>query len=74
MDKPWLDSYPKGVPHNISESSLKPLSQIMEESYQKFQDKPSFTCMGKSLSFSEMKLLSNQMADYFQRRLGLVKG
>ena len=74
MDKPWLDSYPEGVPHNISESSLKPLSQVMEECYQKYKDKPSFTCMGKSLSFSEMKSLSNQLADYFSRSLGLVKG
>ena len=74
MNKPWLESYPEGVPHNIPESSLKPLSQIMEEAYQKFSDKKSFTCMGKSYTFAEMKSLSNKIADYFQGTLGLVKG
>lgn len=74
MERVWLKSYPKGVSHNISESSLKPLDQIIEESYEKYSAEDCFTCMGKTLSFSEVKDLSNQFADYLHNTLRLQKG
>ena len=74
MEKVWLKSYPEGVEPNIAENSLKPLNEIIQNSYDKYKDEDSFTCMGKTLTFSELENLSTQFASYLHDTLGLRKG
>ncbi len=73
QEKPWLDSYPEGVPHDVDCSSYESLNHMMEEAFHKNATKSAFECMGKSLSFAELDRLSAQLAAYFQS-LGLAKG
>lgn len=74
MEKLWLKSYPEGVPHNIAEKDLKPLSEIIRETYIKYNDENAFTCMGKTLTFSDLREQSTRFASYLSETLGLKKG
>ncbi len=74
MEKLWLKSYPAGVPHNIAEKDLKPLGQIIVESYTKYSSEDAFTCMGTTLTFSELRDHSTRFASYLSDTLGMKKG
>ena len=72
-DRPWLASYPQGVPADIDASQYHSLVQLMEESFQKFAARPAYVFMGKEVSFGETDSLSRAFAAYLQG-LGLTKG
>ncbi|WP_394790437.1 long-chain-fatty-acid--CoA ligase [Rhodoferax sp.] len=69
----WLKSYPPGVPADIDPARYPSLQSLLEESFQKYADRPAYSFMGKDLSYAETDLLSRQFAVYLQG-LGLVKG
>ena len=72
-DKPWLANYPNGVPAEIAPLEYQSLGDLMVESCRKYGSKPAFTCMGKSLTFSELEKQSAAFAAYLQGK-GLSKG
>tara|TARA_B100001971_G_C18268010_1_gene596201 strand:- start:40690 stop:42366 length:1677 start_codon:yes stop_codon:yes gene_type:complete len=74
MSKKWFESYQEGVPHEIDMSEYKSIVEVIENSFKQFASKPSFHCMGKTLSFSEMDILSQKFASFLQNNLGLKKG
>lgn len=74
MEKPWFSSYQEGVAHNIETDKYKSIVDVIEQSFQKFGDRPSFSCMGKTLNFSEVDELSKKFASYLQNDLKLEKG
>ncbi|WP_338530301.1 long-chain-fatty-acid--CoA ligase [Nitratireductor thuwali] len=69
----WLKSYPSVVPAEIGPFEHKSLGSMMVESCRKYADRPAFTCMGKTLSFSELEKASIDFGAYLQS-LGLKKG
>lgn len=73
MQKPWLKSYPKGVPEEISLGKYPSIPSILEEVFQKFKDDPAFANFGTVLSFSQIDEMSKSFAGYLQS-LGLKKG
>jgi long-chain acyl-CoA synthetase len=73
QEKPWLNSYPEGVPHDVDGESYDSLNHMMEESFHQNATKQAFECMGRSLSFQELDLASKNLAAYFQS-LGLARG
>jgi len=72
QEKPWLNSYPEGVPHDVDGASYDSLNHMMEESFHQNATKQAFECMGRSLSFQELDLASKNLAAYFQS-LGLAR-
>ena len=72
-DRPWLGSYPEGVPADIDESRYASLSALMDESFEKFADRPAYSFLGKDVSYAEVGLRSREFGAYLQS-LGLVKG
>ena len=72
-DRPWLGSYPQGVPADIDASRYPSLVALMEESFAKYADRTAYSFMGKDLSYGEVDKLSRAFAAYLQG-LGLVKG
>ncbi|EQC51287.1 long-chain-fatty-acid--CoA ligase [Bacteriovorax sp. DB6_IX] len=74
MEKPWLNEYEAGVPHEINPETYNSIPELLEESFEKFAKKPAFHCMGKTLTYSEMDYLSRKFASYLQNNLGLKKG
>ena len=71
--KPWLASYPPGVPHSVDYHQYRSINQMMEESFKKFADRQAFECMGKYLTYAQLDTYSNQLAAHFQS-LGLKPG
>jgi long-chain acyl-CoA synthetase len=72
-NRPWLGSYPPGVPAEIDASQYASLVQLMEESFQKFSTRTAYAFMGKEVTYAETDSLSRAFAAYLQG-LGLAKG
>lgn len=74
MQKVWLENYSPGVPAEIDPNEFKNLPEILESSFEKYGDNPSFHCMGRDLTYRDLDLLSRKFASYLQNDLGLKKG
>jgi len=72
-DRPWLSSYPQGVPADIDASQYTSLVALMEESFAKYADRTAYSFMGKDISYGETDRQSKAFAGYLQS-LGLAKG
>ena len=72
-DRPWLSSYPPGVPADIDETQYASLVALMEESFTRYADKVAYSFMGKDVTYAQTDKLSSALAAYLQS-LGLVKG
>ncbi|WP_153160508.1 long-chain-fatty-acid--CoA ligase [Zoogloea sp. 1C4] len=74
MNKIWLQSYPPGVPAEINVGEFSSLADLFDKGVRKFADRTAYVCMGKSISYSDLELLSRQFAGYLQGELKLAKG
>ncbi|WNG15244.1 long-chain fatty acid--CoA ligase [Cystobacter fuscus] len=73
MEKIWLKHYPPGVPAEIDDRQYPSLTHLLEESFRKFADRPAFKCMGKSITYRELDVLSQRAGAWLQSR-GLTRG
>lgn len=73
QDKPWLNSYPAGVPHSLGTDESQSLVQMMESSFSEYPERDAFDCMGKRMTFKQLDKSSHEFACYLQS-LGLKKG
>jgi long-chain acyl-CoA synthetase len=73
MEKPWLKSYPAGVPAEIDVSAYRSVSELLEESFRANRDRRAFVCMGQAISYAELDTMSRQLAAFFQQK-GLTPG
>ena len=71
--KPWLQSYPDGVPHTIGELSHASLVEMLEESFAKFPSRNACEYLGKFMTYRELDQQSRNFAAYLQS-LGLETG
>ena len=71
--RPWLKSYPPGVPADVDISQYPSLVALMEESFNKYKSRVAYSFMGKSITFGETDSLSVAFGAYLQS-LGLTKG
>ena len=76
MEKIWLKNYQPGVPASIEDQMEKyhSIADVVEESFTKYPQTQAFTCMGKSLTYEQVDVLSRKFASYLQNDLGLKKG
>ena len=73
MEKIWLKSYPAGVPAEINIDQYASVREVLEDSCAKFGSRPAYSCMGRTISFSELDRLSSAFGAFLQGR-GLAKG
>ncbi|HWI39206.1 MAG TPA: AMP-binding protein, partial [Burkholderiales bacterium] len=73
MDRIWLKSYPAGVPTQIDTRQYGSLVELFEKSIRDFGDRPAFTCMGKTITFGELDVMSRHFGAWLQSK-GLPKG
>jgi len=73
VDKIWLKSYPPGVPAEIDISEYGSVRDVFEDSVKRFADRPAFTCMGKSMTFSELGERATAFGAFLQSH-GCKKG
>ncbi|WP_110753713.1 long-chain-fatty-acid--CoA ligase [Phyllobacterium leguminum] len=69
----WLKSYAPGVEPQIVTPAYSSIGDLIVSSCRKFADRPSFTSMGKSLTYAELEKHSASLAAFLQSS-GLAKG
>lgn len=74
MEKNWYKSYDPGVPHTINPDQFSSLIQVLEDSFNRYPNKPCFVNFGESLSYRELDIYSQAFAGYLQTECGLKKG
>ena len=74
MEKPWLDSYEKGVKAEIDETIYQSIPDVFRQSVEKFANQPAFQNMGKTLTYAEVGKLAEDFASYLQNVLKLPRG
>lgn len=72
-NRPWLNSYPEGVPADINVDQYTSLVQLIEDSFRQYADRSAYSFMGKSFSYAQIDSVSIAFATYLQG-LGLTKG
>ncbi len=73
MSKPWLDSYPAGVPAEIDLSKYSSIPDIFEQSCSKYKDQTAYINFDTKMSYGELDELTRQFAAWLQNQ-GLNKG
>jgi len=74
MSKPWLQSYPEGVPAEISIDEYASVADIFDQSVCKFEDLSAYSNFGKTITYKEVKQYTSQLGGYLKNELGLDKG
>ena len=72
-DKPWLKSYPPGVPAEISVDVYPSLVALLEEAFRKHARRDAAVCMDQRLTFGQVDELSSALGAWLQQR-GLARG
>lgn len=72
----WTKNYPKGVPVTIDDqvNKYKSALDVFEEAVGRFPTRPAFTCMGRTLTFSELNRKAEAFAAFLQNELKMKKG
>jgi long-chain acyl-CoA synthetase len=71
-DRPWLRHYDYWVPHHLNYPE-RPLHEILDTTAVDVPDRPATVFLGATLTFAEIKALSDRLATSLGR-LGLTKG
>jgi len=66
VEKIWLKHYPRDVPSEIDINEYASVREVFEESVAKFGERPSYTCMGKTLTFNDLDALSAAFGSFLQ--------
>jgi len=74
VGKPWLKSYPGGVPELINPNQFRSVVELIDDSCARFGEQAAFTSMGRTITYSDYERLSREFAAYLQNVAGLKKG
>jgi long-chain acyl-CoA synthetase len=74
LERPWLASYPAGVPQEIDPEEFPSIVSVLQSSLEKYRDRPAFSNMGRSITYAEVDNYSKQFAAYLLGELKLKKG
>ncbi|WP_419539094.1 AMP-binding protein [Methylobacterium radiotolerans] len=72
-DRPWLASYPPGVPAEIDVAGLGTLVDLFETSVAAFADRPATLCFGSAMTYATLGRQARDLAAWL-RGQGLAKG
>lgn len=73
MQKPWLSSYPAGVPHTVDPSQYRSLTQLLDESFRKNASRPFAVCMERWITYGQLDSFSAALGAWLQAQ-GLEPG
>jgi long-chain acyl-CoA synthetase len=73
MNKPWLKSYPAGVPAEISTDHISSLVGLFDEACRKYASKVAYISMGIELTYADLDAQASEFAGWLQAK-GLKKG
>lgn len=72
-NRPWTAIYPEGTPTEINPDVYPSLVDMYEEAFRKYQSRPAFSYMGKSITYGQLDQMTRQLAAYFTS-IGLETG
>ncbi|BDD04115.1 AMP-binding protein [Aureibacter tunicatorum] len=73
-NRPWFDSYPQGVTHQIDPNRYDSIVDLLEQSFEKFSDSTAFENMNSGITYRELDEQSKNFASYLQNELHLQQG
>ncbi|MBN7807637.1 long-chain-fatty-acid--CoA ligase [Agrobacterium rosae] len=73
IQRPWLASYPQGVPAELPDPGYSSLAELLEKSCSLYADRKAFSSMGKSLTYRQLEEQTRKVGAWLQQ-IGLVKG
>jgi long-chain acyl-CoA synthetase len=73
MGKPWLESYPEGVPAEIDFEAYQSILDIFDQSCERFRNQPAYINFGRELTYGELDRKSRDFAAWLQHK-GMRKG
>jgi long-chain acyl-CoA synthetase len=72
--RPWLDNYPKSIPHTIDVDRYESLAALFAARAAEFANDPAFTNEGTTLTYGDVDRLSAAFAAFLASRNDLHKG
>ena len=73
MNKPWLNAYPAGVPHDIHPEQYRSVVHLLEDSFKKNASAPFSVCLERWMSYGELDEASSAFGAWLQS-LNLPEG
>ncbi|GAB6197365.1 long-chain fatty acid--CoA ligase [Lysobacter xanthus] len=74
QDRPWLASYPAGVPAEIDVDEFPSIVSVLQSAIAKYRDRPAFSSLGKTIDYAEVDAMSARFAAYLLGELKLKHG
>jgi len=73
-DKPWLKSYPPGMPAEIDVNAYASVTEVFTEATSRFATRPAFRNLGTTIDFATLERMTQQFAAWLVHEAKLVKG
>lgn len=70
----YQDKYPAGVPRNVDMNIYRSMVDMLEQSCQKYADRPAFSALGVTLTYRELDAQSRNFAAWLQNKTNLKPG
>ncbi len=74
VQRPWLASYPAGIPAEIDPGQYRSVAALLEECCDRFRHRPGFANMGRTITYGDLDRLSATFAAFLVNDLKLAKG
>src|SRR5947199_8667214 len=74
VERPWLASYPPGVPAEANIGEFANIPEILHRSCEKFAALPAFSCMGGTIDYAKLDRMSADFGSWLQNVAGLKRG
>lgn len=74
MERIWLKNYPASVNSDISFDDLTSISDCLDRSFEKYARLPAATCLGTTMTYSEVGATVCRFASFLQNKLNVQKG
>lgn len=74
QERPWLASYPAGVPAEIDVDEYPSIVAVLQNAIDKYRDRPAFSNLGRTITYADVDRLSAQFAAYLLGELKLKRG
>ncbi|MFZ5657505.1 MAG: long-chain fatty acid--CoA ligase [Pseudomonadota bacterium] len=74
LERPWLASYPPGVPAEIDVDEYPSIVAVLQNAIEKYRDRPAFSNLGRTITYADVDRLSARFAAYLLGELKLKRG
>ncbi|WP_133500086.1 long-chain fatty acid--CoA ligase [Cognatilysobacter terrigena] len=74
QDRPWLASYPAGVPAEVDVDEYPSIVSVLQSAIAKYRERPAFSSLGKTITYAEVDAQSARFAAYLLGELKLKRG